>query len=242
MKKTVMALAILLGAGFLAAPAKANGPGRETRTVSSGFRLQNGEVDTVNLSGWGYVEKIYVQAEGIYRDATFEVIANGEVKGTVYVPGRDPSYVVTIRETVQSLQFRHINGGDVRIRSVVAEMSGSVAMPWTLGNRPMSFEARNQAMQVASQTISVVQALEDHLDYLTYGNYILPIKKSAARLYAVAAARGDLSGKTQAALMTLGAQIHTACRILDQQLAQNATFDLATEMMTIEEQIKDILN
>ena len=28
----------------------------------------------------------------------FDVIVNGDIKGTIYVPGRDPKYYVTVKE------------------------------------------------------------------------------------------------------------------------------------------------
>jgi hypothetical protein len=39
---------------------------------------------------------LIVQAQGISSDSVIEVMVNGQVKGTIYAPGRDPSYVVTI--------------------------------------------------------------------------------------------------------------------------------------------------
>ena len=60
------------------------------------------------------------QAEGYYGDSTFEVVVNGDTKGTVRVPGRDPSYVVTVGEVTSSIQFRQTAGGNAHIRSVLA--------------------------------------------------------------------------------------------------------------------------
>lgn len=212
-----------------------------TEKVAEGLYLNAGELKSVQLDNWKYIEKIYVQAEGANRDATFEVIANGEVKGTIFVPGRDPSYVVTIRDTVNSLQLRHVSGGNVRVNSIVAEVTYEARHGLNPRKSFLGYIAYNKAMEIASHTISVVNSFEDFVDYETFGKYLLPIKKSAARLYAKAAVRGDLSAQTVESLATLHAQIEVACQFIDQELSQNATFELGTELLSIQEEIGNIL-
>ena len=57
----------------------------------SWFSLHPGELQTLYVAGgWRFVKKLYIRADAEWGDATLEVIANGDVKGTVYVPGRAP--------------------------------------------------------------------------------------------------------------------------------------------------------
>ncbi len=60
---------------------------------------------TLSLRHPRYIKKLVISAEGVRRDAKFNVVVNGDIKGTIYVPGRDPSYYVTIEDYVESIQF-----------------------------------------------------------------------------------------------------------------------------------------
>ncbi|MEK6705273.1 MAG: hypothetical protein AABZ06_05750 [Bdellovibrionota bacterium] len=91
--------------------------------LSGSLHLDEAEMKSVRLGGTTAIQKLFVQAEAYRSDATIEVIVNGEVKGTLYLPARDPSYVVTIADTAGSIEFRHVRGGRVQIRSVRAVIS-----------------------------------------------------------------------------------------------------------------------
>ena len=69
------------------------------------FRLRYGEEMTVPLTSPRYIRKLIISAEGVRNDAIFDVLVNGDIKGTIYVPGRDPSYYVTIEEFAESVEF-----------------------------------------------------------------------------------------------------------------------------------------
>lgn len=85
--------------------------------------LHPGDLKSVPVND--YVQKIYVQAEALRVDAQVEVIVNGDVKRTIYLPARDPNYVVTIADTTSEISFRHITGGKVIISSVKADFGNS---------------------------------------------------------------------------------------------------------------------
>lgn len=85
--------------------------------------LSEGETKTLSTRGRRYVESIIVQADARWNDTTIEVIANGKVKGTIYIPRRDPSYVVTIAEEVDSILLRFVSGGTATIRDIKATAS-----------------------------------------------------------------------------------------------------------------------
>lgn len=85
----------------------------ETRTTDAlyrSFTLQAGTTEQVRLNGGKYIKKLIISAEGLRSDAMFDVVVNGDVKGTVYVPGRDPSYFVTVEDFADSIEFVSRNG------------------------------------------------------------------------------------------------------------------------------------
>lgn len=72
----------------------------------SGSRiLHSGTTDSIYLPETTDIKKLIISAEGVRNDAMFDVVVNGEVKGTIYVPGRDPSYHVTIEDTASQIEL-----------------------------------------------------------------------------------------------------------------------------------------
>ena len=92
---------------------------RTTEALTHAFRLEAGTTQQVNLRDHQYIKKIIISAEGLRSDAMFDVVVNGDVKGTVYVPGRDPSYFVTIEDSASSIEFVSRNGTAVISRVLV---------------------------------------------------------------------------------------------------------------------------
>jgi hypothetical protein len=74
--------------------------------------------------GARYTRSITVEAEGIdSTDAIVEVMVNGDVKQTLYVPRsrKDPTYTVTVADVADRVMFRHVSGGRVNIKDIKAE-------------------------------------------------------------------------------------------------------------------------
>ncbi len=78
---------------------------RTRDAISYTIRLESGTTQQVRLQGGQYIKKLIISAEGLRADAMFDVVVNGDVKGTVYVPGRDPSYFVTIEDSADSIEL-----------------------------------------------------------------------------------------------------------------------------------------
>ncbi len=86
--------------------------------------LQTATTVTVRMDGARYTRSLVVDAEGIDNsDSIVEVIVNGAVKQTLYVPRarKDPSYIVTVADTTEAVVLRHVSGGRVNIKSIKAE-------------------------------------------------------------------------------------------------------------------------
>jgi hypothetical protein len=242
MKKLVLTIALLLSVGSHAYHERgqySHNPA-SSDVLSSRFYLSVGEMDTVKFSP-RYVEQIFVQAEGAgSRDAMFEVWANGKPKGTIYVPGRDPNYIVTIKENISELKFRHISGGNVNVLEVKYNGQRS-SDSW--GHRPQlgNNYSHQSALEVAESTMSLVKDLKPYATYKELGHYLLPIRKSAASLYSIAANRSPYSQKVRNALLQLLTQINAANAYIDANLETEATFGLAVELLTSKEKIDTML-
>jgi hypothetical protein len=92
---------------------------RTMEAIDHAFRLEAGTTQQVNLPTQQYIKKIIISAEGLRNDAMFDVVVNGDIKGTVFVPGRDPSYFVTIEDSARSIEFVSRNGTAVISRILV---------------------------------------------------------------------------------------------------------------------------
>ena len=90
-----------------------------TDAITRPFTLNAGTTEQVRLRGEKYIKKLIISAEGIRSDAMFDVVVNGDVKGTVYVPGRDPSYFVTVEDYSDSIEFVSRNGNAIISRVLV---------------------------------------------------------------------------------------------------------------------------
>lgn len=247
-KKLLASAMLILGLVISAAQAQARDEFETVTLTTSSFNLSDGETKSVYLDARRQIKKLIIQAEGVRNDGTFEVLVNGDVKGTVYVPGRDPSYIVTVAETASSVQFRHRSGATVLIREVKAVQSNRIVNDpcrrdtcWD-DDSDLSWEARNQAAKIAARAIELVDALDSYTNYKDYGDYLLPIKKSAGVAYAKANARGSMSSKTRTALRNLQYQIEYAAEYIDDTFERSKAFDLAVELLNLKEQIDRALD
>ena len=92
---------------------------RTTDALRSSVTLYSGTTQQVRLHGARYIKKLIISAEGIRNDAMFDVVVNGDVKGTIYVPGRDPSYFVTVEDYADSIELVSRNGNALISRILV---------------------------------------------------------------------------------------------------------------------------
>jgi len=88
--------------------------GLETQPLlETPFAVPAGETWTFPLEDWARVEYLKVVAVSIEnQDATFNVVVNGIVKGTIRVPGLVPFYIVNVEEVTSSIQLQSLDSGD----------------------------------------------------------------------------------------------------------------------------------
>ncbi|AUN99015.1 hypothetical protein DOM21_05870 [Bacteriovorax stolpii] len=92
---------------------------KTTDALRSSITLYSGTTQQVRLNSGRYIKKLIISAEGIRNDAMFDVVVNGDVKGTIYVPGRDPSYFVTVEDYADSIELVSRGGNALVSRILV---------------------------------------------------------------------------------------------------------------------------
>jgi hypothetical protein len=215
-------------------------PDFETIRLGGSFTVSDSQTQSIALDGPRYVRNIVVQAQGYGTDSTIEVMVNGRVKGTIYAPGRDPSYVVTIAETARSIEFRHRTGGAMRILDVMGTVSTWRGNP---GNHEGGFRgSKDQVIQLALSAMRQVEILRNYSLPEDEMAYLFPIKKNAGLVYVMSTAHGDLSRKTIQQLLVLSDQIDFANRYLSQLMQQDGAFNAVVDLLTVRESIQDLLD
>ncbi|MBI3018598.1 MAG: hypothetical protein HYY61_01720, partial [Deltaproteobacteria bacterium] len=93
--------------------------------------LLPGNVASINLGEPRFIQRLTIQAQAQRSEAIMEVLVNGEVKGTIHLPARDPSYVVTVAAVTDSLELRHVSGGSIDILSIQSVQQPPQPQPYT---------------------------------------------------------------------------------------------------------------
>jgi hypothetical protein len=229
----------------------------DTITLDGGFWLDEGETRNVRVSyDWRYVKNIFLRLEAQGQSAWVNVYANGTKKGNAYVPGRDPSYLVTIGEAVRTIQLQHGGGGRVWVGDIKAtvaawpppgalEEENPYSFDFTPGKYPDidRFFERNMATSLAQAALAIVGYLRPHADpEMEYVRYLLPIKIAAARVLYIAQAHGVLGEEVRPALEALVAQVVSARPYTDSLLKKDSTFELGVRLLALKEKIKDLID
>lgn len=212
----------------------------ETLSISNSFTIGNSETKKVSLDSVHYVKNLIIQAEGLTSDSIIEVMVNGEVKGTIYAPGRDPSYIVTIAETASSIEFRHRSGGSMRIINTFATIS-----KWS---RPNEFPhggfygSRDQVKELAQEALREIDFLQRIVTFEEYNEFLFPIKKSAGMVYVMSNAHGNLSKDTIRKLIALMDQIDFSRSYLNKIMISDDAFDSVVALLTVRETIEEVID
>ena len=215
-------------------------PGFETLHLGGGLIIGDSETKSLSLGGPRYIKNLVIQAQGTSRDSTVEIMVNGQIKGTLYAPGQDPSFVVTIAETARSIEFRYRAGGAMRILDVVGTVSSWIGHP---GDHGGGFSgSKDQVLQLALAALREIEVLKTFATPDEDRTYLFPIKKNAGLVYVMANAHGELSRRTITQLVALSDQIDFAHPYLNQLMQQDGAFDAVVDILTVRESINALLD
>ncbi len=210
----------------------------ESKIFDNIFTVNLAQTKTLDLGESKYIKNIIIQAEGIRNDVMVDVMVGGVGKGTIYAPDRDPSYLVTIEQRTRYLEFRHLQGGSLKVLSVVVNYSQSDNFPRKVKHKKF----KSHVQKIASDTINIIDDLRLYTTLDEESKYLMPIKLSAGRLKIMSMAHGDLSLQTRKELVSLKSYIKRADSFLVELMEKPILFDLVVELLTLKETIIEILN
>jgi hypothetical protein len=210
----------------------------QTVQLGGGFFVYPAASESVPLAAPYYIKNLVIQAEGTTAGSTIEVMVNGQVKGTIQAPGHDPSFVVTVAETARSIEFRHRDGGTMRIISIVGTIAEVPAQPVFGGGFVGS---RDALVALANKALRQIDNLDSFAEPEDENTYLFPIKRNAGLVYVMATAHGDLSRQTVSQLVALSDQIAFADSYLNRLMMLDAAFDSVVELLSVKETIRSIL-
>lgn len=215
-------------------------PAQKFETISlPGVTVADSQTQTISLGGYRYIRSLVIQAEGVRIDSTLEVMVNGVAKGTIYAPGRDPSYIVTIAEIAESIQFRHRAGGVMRIVSIQATVSPYLDPIFGGGG----FHGTNSgARELAHRALMAIESLKPWVTPVDEKTYLLPIKIQAGQVLVHIDAHGSVSQKAIQAMKALVQEIDFAHTYITDLMKDDGTFKEAVELVTVRESIQDLLD
>lgn len=203
--------------------------------VSQAFDVPGGQSRSIALNGSYQIKNLVVQARPANRDGGIvDVLVNGEVKGTIYVPGTDPSYIVTVGEGASSIEFISRTTATIRIDRIIGTVSNSSGYPKNFDPVALLMP-KNEVTELSRLAIRTVDSLMNWTTADNNEKYLLPIKTSSGRLYAIASSRGELSAKTARAIHALITQFDLAQTFFDKSLTCNECFNDVIQLLAIRE-------
>lgn len=242
-------------------------PTREIVVSRSDFSLSTYEERVLSLGSRYFVWNVRVNVvSNSYGDASGEVWVNGEKRGDVYASRNNPDpafYIPIERETSAILiNSKPVLGqeGRLRVLKITATVSDlhSVQSPdddsilpingvrscYRCKQMGMNFPLHYKTVMgnVSNRAIILSDRLMQYTNYKDLGVYLLPIKKAAAQSRSVAEARGDASAYARPYYEWLLTVMDDAEPYLDDLYERPGVFELATELLSLREYIRDILD
>jgi hypothetical protein len=210
--------------------------------IDSSITVQSGGLQSLNLKSVVHIQKLLIQAESGGRgDALFDVIVNGDVKGTIHVPGHDPTYVVNVNQAASSIQFRMLQGHEATIRRVMAVVTQNPSRA-QFANGPIALADLNVITSIALRAIEITHQIENHATPLEMNGYVLPMRASAGRLYAVAAGRGPYSSHVYNAALDFLLRVDAAKPFIDGLMQRSAAFEVMVELLSLRAGLDDLID
>jgi hypothetical protein len=219
------------------------------------FTLPAGGFHDLNVSG-NYIENLTVTAYST-KGGQLEVVVNGKNKGTIYVPAKDPTYTVTIREACNSIRFVHTTGGDVTFSKVTSsELGGGGYQQRQYRQVPsrflqresniVGFVNRHGANYFSNDQlyayIDLMKFLVDKVTPQEYATYLQPIKIQAAFAVSTVNGRGPISQKSIKNMVELVRSVNAAQPLLERLMQIEDRFDVVVDLLSMVEQLADDLD
>lgn len=207
--------------------------------LPAGFVVEAGTTKDVALAQARRIRTLVIEAQGQSTNSMVEVIINGKVKGTIFAPGTDPRYVVTIEDVASAITFKHLAGGGMQVLRIQATTSQWTAPDWSLAT---PYETGSLVKELAAVSIEVIENLRLKIDPSDDAKYLLPIKLAAGKVFIMTNGHGPVSKVATAELEKLAIEINNSRVYLDRIMSNPELFEDAVTMLTVFESIQDLLN
>ena len=229
---------VMLGIAFpaLANHSSSNGNLTPIYLVKHNMRVsfERGIV-SLSLGDTYFVENIHVKAQSANRwDSQGQVMVNGKVKGTVYVPGVDPDFTVTVRENTSTVEFR-TDKNSIRYLQVIAWVR-PIERPRY--HRHYGHAYNSQIAKFSNHVLALVDALIPYTNPQDQIDFLMPLRKAAIQALAIAEARGDASGSARPHFYALLEKLDHADSYLDEQAEITAIYELVLAVKIDRERIR----
>jgi len=198
--------------------------------------VRSGEVSRVPLDARYFVHRLFIEAVSANtQDSMGEVRVKNETKGTIYVPGHDPTYVVTLAEETDSFEIWGTQNA-LKIIKIKAEVS-QIQDPHYPG------ETVGRLDVISTRVIELCRYLELKIHPGEYQEHFNPINHAASVARAYANARGDLSEIVQEKFKILIFQIESVERrqeLLDRLFKNPETQMQIIEILSLKERLRKL--
>jgi hypothetical protein len=197
--------------------------------------VEVGKSVTLDLGMSRRVDHVEIDAFGVGGNGMFEVVVDGQVKGTIHVPGQDPKYIVTIAEETRHFVLHHLSGNKARVTSFKVffeQDDGGSHLP----------PSHQDAANISRNIINKMSSFQSKISADQFQTYILPIKVSAGHSYAIATASGDLSNRLAQSLRVVQVQFRKAKPFFDSCMNVDALFDLSVQSLELMYQLDEMMD
>lgn len=211
----------------------------EDLDIPPNFIIEVGESKSIQLPQPKRIRKLVIDAQGVTTNSMIEVVVNNEVKGTIFAPGADPVYVVTVGEIASQITFRHLSGGAMQVLRVQSATNVWTAPDWSLVTPEQSGA---MVRDLATVAIETVENLKMNVDPKDFADHLLAIKIAAGRVFVMTNGHGPVSDQAKAAMVAMSQAIKSANSFLSDLLSRSETFEDAVTLLTVREATDDLLN
>jgi len=187
------------------------------------------------LNDWRVIQSVSMDVEAIGSDARLEVIVNGEIKASLFIPGHDPYYLVTIADAARSIELRHVSGGRIKVSSLVANVQRKAPVP-----HHGAFSSK--AAQIGIEIIRNSNDFASLTSRYDFERHISPVKIRAGRVYAKATASGDADSELNQLMSELLTQMASSTNFIEQCMMKDQLFIIATKFLENQYKLDELLN
>ena len=241
--KTSKLILLILGvtAALIGSNSHAFAKSPYVKEVSIYSNISESSPEVINLRAPTFVEMMDVNWRGGNgRSVTARIYADGIEVWSGMIPAFDPTFRATIRKTVSQIEIRVDQGSAYAnwAKLYLATPESEYAAPGNAGT-PELVGTLADADVLARQLVFVLRDLQDKVTPAEISANIIPLKKSAAKVFAVARASGNLHrADVSAAVLGLEQEFIAQEAFISSLLESTSTYEEGLTLMTIRERYK----